>query len=286
MQSTNRLAIGSHPLKQKSGKARQGQYYDCERGRPTSLSEAAKSLLHSKFVVIGESHDHPEHHLAQAAIIRELHRQGASVIVGMEMFDRTKQFALDEFSLGRLSDEEFVERSAWKTQWGFDFNLYKPIFDAVRQHRLRLVALNVPRTTVSKVGREGWSALTEDERMGIPDPDLTNGEHRQLFAALMAGHPPTGDRGERIYSAQVLWDTGMADSALKYWERTPKTDRTIFAIIAGNGHAMYGLGINLRLAMRTNEKISTVVCLEAEGGGQTFQRSIADVVYIAAPHAR
>jgi uncharacterized iron-regulated protein len=275
------LSIGEPLLSRKRMRLRSGSLTDLRAGKGIAFDRMITSLDRVNFVLVGEQHDNANHHRFQADVIRGLARRGRPVIVGMEMFHRTNQYPLDLWTLGRLNEQEFIEQSQWKTQWGFDYTIYKPIFDVVKEFRLRLTGLNIPREIVRKVGRQGWGALTPEEKMGVPELDLNRREHRTLFNSLMGGHPP-GPGGENIYAAQVLWDTGMADSALKYWERAMPSSNTAFVIVAGNGHVMYGQGISLRLTMRTDLPCATIVCLNAENQGETIEvsRSLADFAYV------
>ncbi len=256
-----------------------GGILDTHRRRPVSLSQMVALLEDRLFILIGEQHDNPRHHQFQASVIEALVLAGRAVIVGMEMFDRTMQYPLNLWTLNRLSEEEFIEQSQWRQQWGFDFALYRPIFEAVRRYRLRLTGLNVPRALVRQVGRNGWQSIPPEERLGIPDLDLSQQEHRALFEALMGGHPPTGAQGENIYAAQVLWDTGMADSAIRYLERTVPSPRLAFVILAGNGHVMYDAGISLRLRQRGYTSTATIVCLPDSEKPTSIRASLADFVY-------
>lgn len=256
-----------------------GVILDTHRRRPVSLSQMVALLEDSLFILIGEQHDNPRHHQFQASVIEALTLAGRAVIVGMEMFDRTMQYPLNLWTLNRLSEEEFIEQSQWRQQWGFDFALYRPIFEVVRRYRLRLTGLNVPRALVRQVGRNGWQSVPPEERLGIPDLDLSQQEHRTLFQTLMGGHPPTGAQGENIYAAQVLWDTGMADSAIRYLERTVPSPRLAFVILAGNGHVMYDVGISLRLRQRGYTNTATIVCLPDSEKPTPIRASLADFVY-------
>lgn len=184
---------------------------------------------------------------------------------------------LNGWTLGWWSEPEFIEKSDWKKQWGFDYNLYKPIFDVVREHKLPMAALNIPRDWVRKVGRGGASALSAEEQAQVPAIDTKNSDHRSIFNALMGGHPPTGPQGENIYSAQVLWDVSMADSALKYWDSAPRTSKTVFVVVAGIGHTMYGQGINYRIWKRTGEKGLNLAAVSGEGKIEV-SRGLADAV--------
>ncbi|MEP0766550.1 MAG: ChaN family lipoprotein [Fimbriimonadia bacterium] len=270
-----RLDLGPAHLRGKTITVSPNTLHDLRSGSSATLRDIAAAADGASFVFVGESHDKAEHHRFQADVIRALVERGRSVIVGMEMFPHTAQTSLDLWSLGRLSEEQFIERSEWKTVWGFDYSLYKPIFDVVREHKLRLTGLNVPRELVRKVSRGGAAALTPEDQADMPDLDTTNAEHRALFNAMIGGAGGHG-MGDNVYAGQVLWDTAMAHYALRYWSRTPRTKDTVMVIIAGSGHMMYGLGINYRLSLRTPERILNVLCLDAPPSGTTVARSIAD----------
>lgn len=259
---------------------RAGDMVDTATGRVVTPDDVAKAAAGHRWVYLGESHDNALHHQMQAAIIEALAKTGRPTVVGFEMFTRPVQDRLNAWTLGWQSEAEFIESSEWKTQWGFDFALYRPIFEATKKHRLPMVALNVPRDWVRQVGREGLGALTPEQRASLPEQfDLTNQAHRAVFGALMGGHPPTGTRGESIYSAQVLWDVGMADSAIKYMEALPRYNG-VMAIVAGSGHVMYGQGINWRIAQRTGERGITVTMVAATDS-ITVSRGLGDYVYVA-----
>lgn len=256
-----------------------GQIIETKTSKPTSAKGIARQAKGYRYILLGESHDHADHHWLQAEIIHELAKSGRDVVVGLEMFTRPVQSELFAWSLGWQSEGEFIEKSKWKTEWGFDFGLYRPIFEAAKKFKLPLVALNVPRDWVRKVGREGLAALTEEQRQELPkDIDLGNQNHRSIFSALMGGHPVAGTRGENIYSAQVLWDAGMADTATKWMEKRPKD--SIMVIVAGSGHVMYKQGINWRITQTTGEKTLDVVMIEGDQP-QNVSKGISDYVFSA-----
>jgi uncharacterized iron-regulated protein len=259
-----------------------GQIVQTRTGRVVEPSAVAATAEGTRWIYLGESHDVRAHRAMMASILDELVSRGRDVAVGLEMFTRPKQDSLDPWTLGRWSVEEFVERSDWKGQWGFDFDLYRPLFDAVRRHRLPMVALNVPREWVRTVGREGLQGLSPEQRADLPaDIHLGNAQHRQVFEALMGGHPMTGARGENIYAAQVVWDEGMADSALRY-VRNRSSLRLAFVVVAGSGHVMYDQGINYRIQRRIHEGGISVVMIESPTP-VTVSRGIADFVFVSPP---
>ncbi len=253
--------------------------YRTSDGKPATLAAVVEAARGVRFVFVGESHDQKAHHDMQAALIKALAESGRDVIVGFEMFTRDNQANLAPWTTGRWTKEQFIENANWKTQWGFDFALYEPIFNVVRENRLPMVALNVPRDWVRQVGRNGLSALTEDQRKWVPDPYLGNDNHKSVFTALMGGHPMTGPQGENIYSAQVTWDEGMATSALDYM-KGQFSSKSVMIVVAGSGHMMYGQGINYRITRKTGERCLNVMCLTSDGPREV-SRGIADFVFVS-----
>jgi len=256
---------------------------DTRTNNATTVRDIAKAADGHRFVYLGESHTNADHHKMQAAVIEELARRGRDVIVGFEMFTRPRQQDLNAWTLGWQDEAEFIEKSGWKTEWGFDFKLYKPIFDATKRLKLPMIALNVPRDWVKTVGRQGLKGLSQQQLDQLPkDIDTGWKGHKDFFTAMIGGHPMAGPMGDNMYAAQVLWDTGMADSALKYWDRTPRNSKTVIVIVAGVGHTAYGICINGRIAKRTGETGITVSMVETDGKA-TVSRGLGDFVYAAKP---
>ncbi|MBL8087628.1 MAG: ChaN family lipoprotein [Chthonomonas sp.] len=265
---------------------RSGQIVESKSGKSTKLSTIVRSAEGVQYVLLGESHDHAEHHQMQAQIIEAFAKSGRDVVVGFEMFDRSNQSNLTNWPLGWGSEEEFIQESNWKAQWGFDFALYRPIFTTVRKYRLPMVALNVPRAWVRSVGKSGFSALTPEQQSELPrDMSLGNRDHRTVFDALMGGHGPTGGSMDNVYSAQVLWDEGMADSAIKALRKRDPAGKPVVIIVAGIGHVMYGQGINYRITRQSGAPTLSVSMVETNSA-MTVARGLGDFVYAAKEQVR
>lgn len=243
-----------------------------ESGRITTLGtgaaatpdDIAKAADGKRYVFLGEQHATPAHQQMQALIIDALARRGRKVVIGLEMLQRPKQPILDSYNAGKIDEAAMRDQADWKGQWGYDFSFYRPVFDVARRYKAPIVGLNVPRDWVRAVGRGGLSALPPEAKTELPaniDPKVP--DHQKVFEALMGGHPVSGPQGENMLAAQTIWDEGMADTAVKYFEKN-KTDRkTVFVVIAGSGHVMYNQGINLRLARRKAGEGITVVMTES-----------------------
>jgi uncharacterized iron-regulated protein len=272
----NRLDLGRRGVVT----AKVGSLTDLRSGKIVTTDDIAASAGDSQFVFLGEQHATTLHQAMEATIIKALVDAGRNVTVGMEMFTRPKQDVLDLWSGGGLSELDFVQKSEWKTQWGYPYGFYRPVFETVRGNRLPLVALNVPREWVHAVGQGGYDALPTSAKLQLPSElFLGNQDHRRVFDALMGGHSMAGTSMDKMYAAQVLWDEAMADTALKYRTLKPLAANDVFVVIAGAGHVMYDQGINYRIARRKGGKGLTVVMLQSDAPVQV-SRGLADFVYV------
>ncbi|HEY3782122.1 MAG TPA: ChaN family lipoprotein [Fimbriimonadaceae bacterium] len=258
-----------------------GEIVDTRTGAKATIADIVGAADGKGFVFLGESHTNPEHHKFQARVIESLAAK-RPVVVGFEMFTRPVQDELNPWTMGWYTQDEFIEKSDWKHQWGYDFNLYKPIFDVTRDQHIPMVALNIPRPWVHMVGTQGYGGLTADQKAQLPtDLGALNPVHREVFNAMIGGgHPGSTTSLGHMYEAQVLWDQAMADSALKYEMAHPQPSDGVFVVVAGSGHVMYRQGINYRIWKRTGQSGVTVVMVD-EDGPVTVSKGLGDFVYCA-----
>lgn len=250
-------------------------------GARATLDDVVKASEGKRFVFVGESHDQAAHHQFQADVIQELVESGRNVVVGFEMFTRDNQSNLAPWTMGKWSEESFLQEANWKTQWGFDFALYRPIFQTIKRHRLPMVALNLPRDWVRQIGRQGASSVTPEQRRWLPNLDLGDQKHRAVFSAMTGGHPMSSEQAENMYAAMVAWDEGMANTAME--SMAGRLDRNaVMVVIAGSGHMMYGLGINGRIRQRAGLESVGVLCTTSDEPRQISDQ-LADFVLVTRP---
>jgi uncharacterized iron-regulated protein len=274
----NRLPIGQNgedtvPL---------GQIYDLDHQKRATIQDIVNAAKNKKFVFLGENHATTDHQQMEAEVIAALIGSGRHVVVGLEMYQRPKQTWLDQWSGGSITESDFLDKSDWKGQWGYDFAFYRPVFQVVRDNAVPLIGLNVPRDWVRSVGKQGFAGLSNEASSTLPaHMDLGNKDHRAMWNAMIGGgaHPMTGPSIENMYAAQVLWDESMADTAIKYLDKAPRDSKAVFVVIAGSGHVMYKQGINWRIAKRSASDGVTVVMVQSDGPA-TVARGLGDFVYV------
>jgi uncharacterized iron-regulated protein len=202
-------------------------------GQTVSLADIVKDLRQSRLVFVGEVHTTQSHHHAQLQTIRALKESGAPVAIGLEMFRRESQSDLDRWVQGELSEKEFEQ--IYYKNWNYPYHLYKDIFLFARKHKIPMIGLNVPPEVTKQVAREGFDSLSPKQRGDLPmvtcrvDP-----EYLAFIRRSLAMHGHGGLDFIRFCEAQLVWDTAMAWSLLRYLEKNPEAT---VVVVAGSGHS-------------------------------------------------
>jgi uncharacterized iron-regulated protein len=213
-------------------------------------TEVFLAKLRAKTVVyVGERHDQPTDHGVQYAILRQLHRDEASLAIGMEMFQVPFQEPLTQWSAGLIDETVLRRETEYDKRWGFDFSMYRPILEFARNRGLEVVALNAPRELAYAVAKDGLDALPSEQASALPELDLDNQEHRALFdAEFDAGEHAAEAAVDQYYEAQVVWDETMGSRVAETLDRADGPAKMI--VFAGRVHVKRGLGIPDRAAKR------------------------------------
>jgi len=280
-----RLKIGDKDLKDKMMEVSIDTICSAKKGKPVPFADMIQEMTGSRFIYVGETHNSFPMHQIQAKIISALYEQDRNLSVGLEMFPVTCQETLNRWSLGILSECEFIKTGQWYVNWNFNFGFYKKIFQFAKEKSLPMYALNAPRDIISQIRMKGWEALSEEEKELIPKPELGHEEHRSLIRTIFESTDlPLQMKGkglemafEGLYRAQSAWDETMAFYALKALEK----EEGKMVVLAGSGHLLYNLGINRRAFEKSCLPFKTVVCVVIPEGQQTVEvsRSLADYVW-------
>lgn len=238
-------------------------------------------------VLLGETHDVAEIHRWQMHVIAALHQLQPRLAVGFEMFPRRLQPVLDRWVDGQLSTAAFLAESEWDTVWGFPAEIYLPIFHICRQARVRMLALNCHRPLVTRVGKEGWDAIPEEERDGLtPAAPATSAHRRYLFELTGAGGRAPGAGGpvtdpedpafDRFVRAQQTWDRAFACAIAR---ALGDGSADLVVGIIGRGHLEYGHGTPYQLADLGITDVAVLLPNQDETLAIDPDRRLADAVF-------
>jgi uncharacterized iron-regulated protein len=254
---------------------------DGKTGGVLDTNAVFDELLRTRVVYVSEQHNNPHHHAAQLSVIAGLYSRDHSVAIGMEMFKRPFQDALDEYVDGKIDDEQLIEKSEWDDRWGYSFELYRPILEFARAHHIRVFALNAPDEITRTVADHGMKGLSETERASLPELDLSNEKHKSMLReAFDAHHGHSALSFEDFYLAQVIWDETMAYEVARALaaEHGPKH----MVVLAGDGHIRHGLGIPGRAARRGMSPFKTVLPVMVSDLKDTVEEAAADYLWVMA----
>jgi uncharacterized iron-regulated protein len=226
-------------------------------GQPLEMSGFPHAAGDADFILVGEGHTNACDHEVQASILRSLAKSGMRPTVGLEMVTVDRQPVLDRFHDKEIPLARLAETLDWSGTWGYAYEMYEPLFRIADTYDLPVVALNLNRDLVGRFGRKGREGLTPEEQARLPERIIPpSGEQREALAAQFAMHAGMLDNREkadkarqRFFNVQSLWDSQMADRALKARRRFGNP----VVLFAGAGHVEYGWGIEYRLQVLAPE---------------------------------
>ncbi len=215
-----------------------GSVFDTS-GAARTWNEALADLASATVVAVGESHDSVADHNLQAEVLTALAARTPKLAVAFEMVCYEDQAVLDSFMSGALSEAGFAVW--WKKNWGYDYSLYKPIFDAAKAAKLQAFGLNAPIGLVKAVSKGGLSSLTPADRARLPFQIMQSADprYRQYVLDAVSGHGPlTPDQLRNRLEAMAVWNETMGEKI----SLLTAEGRTVL-VIAGQGHVLYKAGI-------------------------------------------
>ena len=270
--------------------------FDPAAGRWLSEEEIWNRILSARYVLLGEHHDNPTHHVLQAAIVRELAARGRRPALAFEMLGADVQEAIRELQADGKVDPEALRRAVAWDQGGWPaWSLYEPIFAAGLDAGLPIVAAQVPSTLRKSLTAEGLQALPAGVVRELAARPLAEGLQAELEEEIRESHCnrlPL-DLIPRMVEIQRIWDAWMADVLREV--ATP--DGVV--LIVGSGHVRRERAIPWALAqLEPGAQTLSIAFVEASpdeihpGDWQHWadeerpQISSYDVVYVTHPFDR
>lgn len=252
--------------------------YAVDSGERLSREALYRRLAEADYVVVGESHTTQWHHAIQHDIYEAmLDRREGRVALGMEMFERPYQDALDRYTEGEYDERTMLEETNWADSWGMAPSLYRPLWKTARAHGAPIAALNVSRSVTRTIARRGLEGLSDETRARLPDEIDTSFEaQRRYLQQIFAQHGGHGEgmKFEYFLQAQATWDETMAEAAVDFVEG--RSEVAGMVIITGRVHARKSFGIPPRVVRRldTEDGDKVVSVLPYNPGEKTPEGTI------------
>ena len=253
----------------------EGTIISTQKSAAVSFGELLEDLQSSRVVYVGEKHTSQEDHRIQLEVIQALFQKHPNLAVGMEMFDHSYQDVLDQWSAGKLGEKEFLQKVHWYANWRYDFSLYQNILEFIKEHRLRLVGLNIPNYIPPRIREGGINNLRDDEKDHLPQQmDMSNTAHREYVKKVFENHRHhfRGDvEFEDFYAAQSVWEDAMAEAIAE------NLNTDVMVVLAGNGHIQFKYGIPDRAYKRTGAAFTTIYPASV---GSEVALDVADYIWV------
>lgn len=226
-----------------------------------ALDAAVRS---SDFVLLGETHDNPDHHALQARLVR-VAAQGRKPAIVFEMLDVGQQAAVDA---APRTPDAIAEAVSWSHSGWPDFSFYRPVFDAALEAGLPIVAGNFTRAQMSAIVMEGAAKVPQDvsallQRRGEPAAEVAEAER----AEMRAEH--CGQLPEKLIGPMVL--AQHARDAQLALRTAPGEQGGV--LVAGSGHLRTDRGVPVYLGLLApGRRMVSVAFLEVSPGMQSPQQ--------------
>jgi len=227
-----------------------GQIVHLPTGIPVSHAQMLAVAGDARIVYVGETHDNPASHRMELQVLQALaERYPGRVALGMEMFVRSQQPALDRWVAGGLDEKAFIKQSRWFDYWNMDFAYYRDLLNFARLRHIPVIALDAEKSLVRAVRSQAPEQLSPAERAQLPELDLADPYERALVTAIFGEHSHGAMSIDGFIRAQAVRDETMAESAARYLESPAGEDKHLL-VIAGGDHVSNGFGIPRRVFRR------------------------------------
>lgn len=253
-----------------------------------SFMEVIDEMAKREVVLLGEEHDDADHHRWQLHTLAALHARRPDMVIGFEAFPRRVQPVLDRWVAGELTVAGFLSEVNWEEVWAVPAELYLPLFQFARLHRIPMLALNVERKLTETIADKGFDAVPESEREGVSRPAAAPPAYRDTLFEIYRAHAHIRGRSteaatktdagfRQFVESQQTWDRAMAQALVAGRASTGKA----FAVgIAGSGHLRHGHGIALQLRDLGVASIGTLLPITARSECAELKRGLADAAFM------
>jgi uncharacterized iron-regulated protein len=251
-----------------------GEIWDVRNGVFVTLPQLAEALAKARFVLLGEKHDNPDHHVLQAEVIERLVTLGRKPAVVLEMLEESQQPTIDQYvARPDATAAGFGAALGWeKTSWP-PFSEYQPIFSAAFAHRLRLVAGNIAHADAKALVKQGVSALSAERAQRLRlDRQLPPQLEASLIDELRASH--CGHLPERLLAPMALAQHARDAQMAKALAESGGSDGAV--LIAGGGHARRDRGVPYYLSLEAPGATQASVVLREVRRGETDPKRYLD----------
>jgi uncharacterized iron-regulated protein len=240
-----------------------GRIWDISSARFIDRQSLVTRLARADFLLLGERHDNPDHHLLQAEVLRSLIALGRRPTVGFEMFGLDDASAIANHLAFAPNDAAGLGRAVnWNKRGWPDWAMYQPIAEAALEAKLRIVATNLPLATARKMSSDGLAAL---EPRVVRDLGLDRPPSESMFASIAADIRDSHCGYASEESVKLMVGVQRARDAQMAQSLIAAGDPDGAIMVAGAGHVRNDYGIPVYLtAKAAGKQVISIAFLEVD----------------------
>lgn len=251
-----------------------GKIVEVESGDSLTRESLNSRLASSPYVLIGEKHDNPDHHLIEQHLLNTFAASDTAVV--FEMLNDTQAPLIDSLK-PNASLDDFKQQLQWPGK-GWAWQDYGPLFQTVVQQGAALLAGNIDRQTISQLYSGGVDVLTDKQRFETVTA-VSEKTTDSITELVFESHCKMMPREylQPMVNIQLAKDASMASAMV----RSAKSQKLL---IAGNVHTRKDVGVPQHLAVKGIAS-ATVAIIEVQESLQQVtdypevQRKQADYVW-------
>ncbi|MCA9683401.1 MAG: ChaN family lipoprotein, partial [Myxococcales bacterium] len=212
-----------------------GTAYATVDGTTLSPAELEAHVAAATYLLLGETHDHPDHHRLQGLMLETFIAAGPPPAVAYEMLDPSDQAEIDAFLAQTERDvDAFGALVDWANSGWPEWSLYRPAFEAPVRAGVPILAAQVPRTETKRYMSEGLGILAPEvvSRYALDQP-LPTPLADKLLDEMFASHCEMVPREQLLPMVEIqrIRDARMAEAL-----RSGAAAHGRAALVAGTGH--------------------------------------------------
>lgn len=198
-------------------------FTETESGKNLTADQLAVKLQEYNVIFFGEFHDQREIHEAEIALLKALYKiRGDKLVLSMEMFEADNQAKLNEFLADKIDETTFLDLSRPWSNYKID---YAPLVNFAKEHKIPVLAANVPRFLAAHVAKNNASldGIDDQDKQWLPkNTYVLEGDYKEKFYNQMSSPDTpmkmTPQRLAAVYAAQCLKDNKMAESMAAFYD--------------------------------------------------------------------
>lgn len=256
--------------------------------RAAAGPELLAAMAKRDVVLLGEQHDDADDHRWQLQTLAALHLLRPRMVIGFESFPRRTQPVLDKWIAGELTVRQFLEQVEWEKTWNFPAELYLPLFQFARINRIPMIALNVERTLIEAITKNGWDAVPVEQKENVSRPAAPSKAYRDFLFEVFQRHPRVAGKETNalgkdgaefrfFLESQATWDRAMAEALARRTGQSPQ--RPLVIGIMGAGHVRYGYGVPHQLRDLGVSSIGALLPVDSKQDCREIRAGLADAVF-------